>query len=46
MVWSDETKLEHFGPNDHKFVWRQEGETFNPENTIPTVKNGGGKIML
>ena len=34
-LWSDETKS----------GWR-EGETFNPNNTIPSVKHGGSSIML
>lgn len=41
---SDETKIELFGHNDQKYVWRREGEAFNLKNTIPT-KHGGGSIM-
>ncbi len=46
VLWSDETKMELFGHNDVKYVWRQDGEAFNPKNTVPTVKHGGGNIML
>jgi len=46
VLWSDETKLELFGHNDRTSVWRKKGEAFNPNNTIPTVKHGGGSIML
>lgn len=46
ILWSDETKIELFGHNDQQFVWREKGEAFNPKNTIPTVKHGGGNIML
>jgi len=46
VLWSDETKMELFGHRDVAFVWRKKGEAFNPKNTVPTVKHGGGNIML
>lgn len=46
VIWSDETKLELFGHQDVAYVWRKKGEAFNPKNTVPTVKHGGGSIML
>lgn len=46
VLWSDETKIELFGHNDVQTVWRKKGEAFNPKNTVPTVKHGGGSIML
>ncbi|CDR18332.1 unnamed protein product [Oncorhynchus mykiss] len=46
VLWSDETKTELFGHNDHCYVWRKKGEACKPKNTIPTVKHGGGSIML
>ena len=39
IIWSDETKIELFGLNAKHQVKRKPG-------TIPTVKNGGGSIML
>uniref|UniRef100_A0AAZ3S129 Transposase n=1 Tax=Oncorhynchus tshawytscha TaxID=74940 RepID=A0AAZ3S129_ONCTS len=39
ILWSDETKIELFGLNAKSHVWRKPG-------TIPTVKHGGGSIML
>jgi hypothetical protein len=39
IFWSDETKIELFGLNAKLHVWRKPG-------TIPTVKHGGGSIML
>uniref|UniRef100_A0AAZ3RCN5 Uncharacterized protein n=1 Tax=Oncorhynchus tshawytscha TaxID=74940 RepID=A0AAZ3RCN5_ONCTS len=39
ILWPDETKIEHFGLNAKHHVW------WNP-GTIPTVKHGGGSIML
>ncbi|CDQ73359.1 unnamed protein product [Oncorhynchus mykiss] len=46
VLWSDETKIELFGHNGHRYVWRKKGETCKPKNTIPTEKHGGGSIML
>ena len=46
VIWSDETKLELFGHRNVAFVWRKKGEAHNPKNTVPTVKHGGGNIML
>ena len=39
ILWSDETKIELFGLNAKRQVWRKPG-------TIPTVKHGCGSIML
>ena len=39
ILWSDENKIELFGLNAKRHVWRKLG-------TIPTVKHGGGGIML
>ncbi len=44
-MWSDETKIELFGINSTRRVWRKKDE-YNPKNTIPTMKYGGGNIML
>ncbi len=39
VMWSDETTIELFGINSTRRVWRK-------QPTIPTVKHGGGNIML
>ena len=46
VIWSDETKIELFGKNSTHRVWRTKNAEFHPTNTIPTVKHGGGNIML
>ena len=46
ILWSDETKIELFGMNARSCVWRRPGTAHHLENTIPTVKHGGGSIML
>uniref|UniRef100_A0A4W5KKQ5 Transposase Tc1-like domain-containing protein n=1 Tax=Hucho hucho TaxID=62062 RepID=A0A4W5KKQ5_9TELE len=46
VIWSDETKIELFGKNSTRRVWRTKNAELHPKNTIPTVKHGGGNIML
>ena len=44
VMWSDETKIELFGINSTRRVWRKRNAEYNPKNTIPTVKHGGGNF--
>ncbi|KAK3572636.1 hypothetical protein QTP86_001137 [Hemibagrus guttatus] len=46
VIWSDETKIELFGKNSTCRAWRRKNAELHPKNTIPTVKHGGGNIML
>ncbi|KAK6307934.1 hypothetical protein J4Q44_G00212050 [Coregonus suidteri] len=46
VMWSDETKIELFGLNSTRRVWRKKKDEYNPKNTIPTVKHLGGNIIL
>ena len=49
IIWSDETKIELFGLNVKRHVWRRPGTIPTVKHgggTIPTVKHGGGIIML
>ncbi|KAF2359636.1 LDLR class B repeat [Trinorchestia longiramus] len=46
VLWSDETKIELFGRNSTNHVWRQQNEEYKPKCTIPTVRFGGGSIMV
>uniref|UniRef100_A0A8C5MN72 Transposase n=1 Tax=Leptobrachium leishanense TaxID=445787 RepID=A0A8C5MN72_9ANUR len=46
VLWTDETKLELFGPMDQRYVWRRKNKAYEEKNTLPTVKHGGGSIML
>lgn len=46
VLWTDETKLELFGTMDHRYVWRKKSTAYNEKNTLPTVKHGGGSVML
>ena len=44
--WSDETKIELFGHQGKRYVWRKPDTSHHPKNTIPTVMHVGGSIML
>jgi hypothetical protein len=46
IIQSDETKIELLGHNDHRYIWRKDGDACKLKNTIPTVKQGGGSILL
>ncbi len=46
ILWSDETKIELLGLNSERYVWRKPGTAHHLSNTVPTVKHGGGSIML
>lgn len=46
ILWTDETKIELFGRNTQRYIWRKNGTAHQPQNTIPTVKHGGGSIMV
>jgi len=45
-MWSDETNREIFGLNSTRRVWRKKKDEYNHKNTIPTLKHGGGNIIL
>uniref|UniRef100_A0A8D0AJR8 Tc1-like transposase DDE domain-containing protein n=1 Tax=Sander lucioperca TaxID=283035 RepID=A0A8D0AJR8_SANLU len=44
VLWSDETKIKLFGINSTRRVWRRRNAAYDPKNTIPIVKHGGGNI--
>ena len=46
VLWSDETKIGVFGLNAKRYVWQKTNSVHDPEHTIPTLKHGGGSIML
>uniref|UniRef100_A0A8C4RKI3 Transposase Tc1-like domain-containing protein n=1 Tax=Erpetoichthys calabaricus TaxID=27687 RepID=A0A8C4RKI3_ERPCA len=45
VLWTDETKMELFGHNKKCFAW-QKNTAFQEKHLLPTVKFGGGSIML
>ena len=46
ILWSDKKKCELFGGNSSRHVSRKKGTAYDPKHTIPTIKHGGGSIML
>ncbi|KAK1788768.1 hypothetical protein P4O66_002579 [Electrophorus voltai] len=38
--------IEVFGADYTWGIWQKDGTAYNPKNTIPTVKHGGGNIIL
>ncbi len=46
VLWSDETKINLFGSDGVKRVWPQPGEEYKDKCVLPTVKYGGGSVMV
>ncbi len=46
VLWSDETKINLLGSDGVKRVWRQPGEEYKDKCVLPTVKHGGGSVMV
>ncbi|CAI9544894.1 unnamed protein product, partial [Staurois parvus] len=46
VLWSDETKINFFGSDGVKHVWRQPGEEYKDKYVLSTVKHGGGSVMV
>ncbi len=46
VQWSDETKINLFGSDGVKHVWRQPGEEFKDKCVLLKVKHGGGSVMV
>ncbi|KAK3510401.1 hypothetical protein QTP70_005894 [Hemibagrus guttatus] len=45
-LWTDETKIKLFGRSVSHYVWRKSNTAFQKKNIIPTVKYGGGSVMV
>uniref|UniRef100_A0A9J7YNC4 Transposase Tc1-like domain-containing protein n=1 Tax=Cyprinus carpio carpio TaxID=630221 RepID=A0A9J7YNC4_CYPCA len=45
-MWTDETKVELFGRCVSHYVWCKSNTAFQKKNIIPTVKYGGGSVMV
>ncbi|GAB0095396.1 hypothetical protein DMENIID0001_107770 [Sergentomyia squamirostris] len=46
VLWSDESKFQIFGSNRRVFVRWRPGERGKIECIVPTVKHGGGSVMV
>ncbi|GFY30586.1 transposable element Tc1 transposase [Trichonephila clavipes] len=46
VIFSDESKFNIFGSDGRRMVWCKPNTSHHPKHTIPTVKNGGGSVMV
>jgi len=46
VIWSDETKILLIGSDGRVYTWKEPGESLSDRTTTPTVKHGGGRIMV
>ncbi len=46
VLWSDETKINLFDSDGVQHVWWHPGEEYQENCALPTVKHGGGSIMV
>jgi transposase len=46
IIWSDESKYQIFGSDGRKYCWKKPGEPLKDQHIMPTVKFGGGSIMV
>ncbi|GFX96488.1 transposable element Tc1 transposase [Trichonephila clavipes] len=46
VIWSDESTFTQFQTTGRVYVWRTPKEAFAPECIVPTVKHGGGSLMV
>ena len=46
VLWSDEMKINLFSSDGFKHVWRRPGEEYKDKCVMPTVKHGGGNVMV
>ncbi|GFV69270.1 transposable element Tcb2 transposase [Trichonephila clavipes] len=45
VIFSDESKLNVFGSDCRRMVWRKPNTSHHPKHTIPTVEHGGGSVV-
>lgn len=46
VLYTDETKINLFSSDGRQRVWRKPNTSLNINNCVPTVKHGGGGIMV
>ena len=46
VIWSDESKINRFGSDGRKWVWKKPGECLSDRSVNTTLKFGGGSIMI
>lgn len=46
VIFSDETKINMYGSDGNKYCWKKSDSELTDNHVIPTVKFGGGSIMI
>ncbi|GFV04904.1 transposable element Tcb1 transposase [Trichonephila clavipes] len=46
VIWSDESSFTLFQTTGRVFVWQTPTEAFHVDCLVPTVKHGGGSVMV
>ncbi|GFX35089.1 transposable element Tc1 transposase [Trichonephila clavipes] len=46
VIFSDESKFNIFGSDGRRTVWSKPNTALDPKNIRPTVKHGGGSVMV
>ena len=46
VLWSDEMTINLFVSDSFKHVWQRPGEEYKDKCVMPTVKHGGGNVMV
>ena len=46
ILWTNATKVELFGSCVSRYIWCKTNTAFHKKNIIPTVKHGGGSVMI
>jgi hypothetical protein len=46
VIWSDELSFMLFPASGRVYIWRTPKEAYNLECLVPTLKHGGGSVMV
>ncbi|GFV28693.1 transposable element Tc1 transposase [Trichonephila clavipes] len=46
VIFSDESKFDIFTPPSIRKMWRKNKTALEPQNVLPTLKHGGGNVMM
>jgi DDE superfamily endonuclease len=46
VIWSDETKINRLASDGRQWVWKKAGAPLTAQHVKPTVKFGGGSVMI
>lgn len=46
VIWTDESKINLFGPDGPKYIYRKPNAPSTDRDVIPTMKFGGGKLLF